>query len=289
MGSFATGYKWLVAKLKERKQREFSNWVSSILPVPSLGGDHLGLLGWYNNPVQERPKLPLWFTPGIVLNIVLWLVGLALQIGGWTSHTIAYIIFGIAFVLTIAYVVYWLRHRNQMAAMPTKKCDIQIVYDDSNLAYRGIEGDEETFNVGLRIKTDSPVDNPVVFPTKLQRLSERGAHQMIPIRRLPLTPVGKSHSIGPGLSSLYFRVFKHRLSVQTIEFCYDGLPSKSQPFPSGTYVLTLKAEANPNSWGLGALYIVMDDDGNLSLKPWWEKEFYLPELIIEQKDLRENS
>jgi hypothetical protein len=58
-----------------------------------------------------------WLSPNTVGNGILWLVGAALQIGDWTSPTVAYVLFGIAFVWLIITVIYWLRNKDRYEAM----------------------------------------------------------------------------------------------------------------------------------------------------------------------------
>jgi hypothetical protein len=48
-----------------------------------------------------------WLSPNIVLNGILWLVALAVQIGGGVSHTVAYVLFGIAFIWSLCTLAYW--------------------------------------------------------------------------------------------------------------------------------------------------------------------------------------
>jgi hypothetical protein len=61
-----------------------------------------------------------WFSPNVVGNGILWLIGGALQIGGWVSPPIAYTLFAAAFVWTISSVIYWRNHKKievQLAAL----------------------------------------------------------------------------------------------------------------------------------------------------------------------------
>lgn len=53
------------------------------------------------------------FNPIIVGNGILWIVGIAMQIGGWVNHTIALILLVIAFLWSIIYLVYWLKNRHK--------------------------------------------------------------------------------------------------------------------------------------------------------------------------------
>ena len=58
-----------------------------------------------------------WFSPNVVGNGILWLVGGALQIGGWVSPPIAYAFLSAAFVWTICSVIYWRSHRRDEAQL----------------------------------------------------------------------------------------------------------------------------------------------------------------------------
>jgi hypothetical protein len=53
-----------------------------------------------------RPRPFVWET-------ILFFVGLALQIGGWVSHTIAYIFFGIAFALLVYDIISQIKTRGE--------------------------------------------------------------------------------------------------------------------------------------------------------------------------------
>ncbi len=53
----------------------------------------------------------IWFSPNIVLNGLFWIVGLAMQIGGWVSQPIAYVLLGIALLWSMLTVVYWRRNK----------------------------------------------------------------------------------------------------------------------------------------------------------------------------------
>ena len=46
-------------------------------------------------------------------NGILWLVGLTMQIGGWVSHIIAYVLLGIAFVWSLCACVYWWKNKGK--------------------------------------------------------------------------------------------------------------------------------------------------------------------------------
>ncbi len=51
------------------------------------------------------------FNPSIFFNGVLWIVGLAMQLGGWGSHTIAYGLLITALVWSVGTLIYWLLKR----------------------------------------------------------------------------------------------------------------------------------------------------------------------------------
>lgn len=66
-----------------------------------------------------------WFSPNIFANGFLWLVGLAMQIGGWVSHLVAYILLGIALIWSICIFIYWITNKDKIA----KKYDEKAYYD----------------------------------------------------------------------------------------------------------------------------------------------------------------
>jgi hypothetical protein len=55
-----------------------------------------------------------WFKPSVVANGVLWLVGFAMEIGGWVSHTVAYALLAIALIWSVATIIYWRKKRKGM-------------------------------------------------------------------------------------------------------------------------------------------------------------------------------
>src|SRR4030042_2720920 len=54
-----------------------------------------------------------WFNPNTFLNGLLWLVGLAMQIGGWVSPPVAYGLLGAAFIWSLCTFIYWLNTRGK--------------------------------------------------------------------------------------------------------------------------------------------------------------------------------
>lgn len=54
------------------------------------------------------------FSPSILANGLLWLVGAAMQIGGWTNQVAAITILVIASVWTVAAIIYWLVGRKRL-------------------------------------------------------------------------------------------------------------------------------------------------------------------------------
>jgi hypothetical protein len=68
----------------------------------------------------------LWFNSIIVSNGILWLVALAMQIGGWVSQCIASILLGIALLWTLAFVLYRLKRRKNVKEASNKKVTIEV-------------------------------------------------------------------------------------------------------------------------------------------------------------------
>lgn len=63
-----------------------------------------------------------WLSPTIGGNVLLWLVGAAMQLGGWVSHSIAISLLALAFLWSIAFLIYWLRNRHhERQTQPNKK------------------------------------------------------------------------------------------------------------------------------------------------------------------------
>jgi hypothetical protein len=55
-----------------------------------------------------------WLSPNITINGLLWLVGIAMEIGDWTSHFIAYILLGIALLWSICTLIYWSLNKDKI-------------------------------------------------------------------------------------------------------------------------------------------------------------------------------
>lgn len=68
----------------------------------------------------------IWFNPNIGGNGVLWIVGAALQIGGWVNQKIAISLLVIAFIWSIATLVYWLKFRYKKTDKPKLKVEKSV-------------------------------------------------------------------------------------------------------------------------------------------------------------------
>jgi hypothetical protein len=75
-----------------------------------------------------------WHSPNNIANGLLWLVGLAVQIGGWANQTIAFTLLGIALLWTLASVIYWLVKRTHKGNKNNKVVLLKITdtYEDNN-------------------------------------------------------------------------------------------------------------------------------------------------------------
>jgi hypothetical protein len=58
-----------------------------------------------------------WLSPKTVGFAIPLLVGVALEIGGWVSHAIAYTLFACSFVWLMLALIYWRKHRNDEARL----------------------------------------------------------------------------------------------------------------------------------------------------------------------------
>ena len=54
-----------------------------------------------------------WFSPGIVGPAIIFLLGIAVEIGGWVNHIVAYVLFGIAGVWALCTFAYWQRSKGR--------------------------------------------------------------------------------------------------------------------------------------------------------------------------------
>jgi len=54
-----------------------------------------------------------WFSPGIVGPAIIFLLGVAVEIGGWVNPIVAYVLFGIAGVWALCTLVYWQRSKGR--------------------------------------------------------------------------------------------------------------------------------------------------------------------------------
>jgi hypothetical protein len=67
-----------------------------------------------------------WFNSSIAINGLLWLVGAALQMGGWVNQYVAIAILCVAGLWTVAS-VYWLRKRRGLRGMEEEKEELTII------------------------------------------------------------------------------------------------------------------------------------------------------------------
>jgi hypothetical protein len=66
------------------------------------------------------------FSPSILGNGLLWLVGVAMEIGGWTNRALAIVILIIASIWTVAVIIYWLLGRKRLR--PSQE---RLIFGDS--------------------------------------------------------------------------------------------------------------------------------------------------------------
>ena len=60
-----------------------------------------------------------WLKPSIVGNGILWVLGAAMQIGGWINQTVAIMLLVIAFLWSSASLTYWLKNRRKQTGLET--------------------------------------------------------------------------------------------------------------------------------------------------------------------------
>ncbi len=70
-----------------------------------------------------------WFNYNIAINVLLWLVGSALQIGGWVNQYVAITLLCLALLWTLASILYWLRKRRGVRDMQDNKEELTIIKD----------------------------------------------------------------------------------------------------------------------------------------------------------------
>ena len=68
----------------------------------------------------------VWPSPNIVGNGVLWLVGVAVQIMGWINPLMGYVLLGMAFIWSVSSVIYWHKHRSEIANKHITKKSLEV-------------------------------------------------------------------------------------------------------------------------------------------------------------------
>jgi hypothetical protein len=94
-----------------------------------------------------------WFNLNIAINGSLWLVGAALQIGGWVNRYIAIALLCVAFLWTIFFVFYLLR--KGVRNVDEEKEDVTII-KDTKVRLDAKNTDKAT---GMEVNTPAELDN----------------------------------------------------------------------------------------------------------------------------------
>jgi hypothetical protein len=94
-----------------------------------------------------------WFKPSIAINGLLWIVGLALQIGGWVNQYVAIALLCVAFLGTVATVLYWLR--KGVRNVDEKKEYVTII-KDAKVRLDAKNADKAT---GMEVNTPAELNN----------------------------------------------------------------------------------------------------------------------------------
>lgn len=100
-----------------------------------------------------------WFTPSIVTNTILWLVAVALQIGGWANQGVAIALLSVAFLWSIFFALYWwLDKRKGGVTMPDegKEQEELTVIKDTKVKLDAKNVDKAT---GMEVTTPTELNN----------------------------------------------------------------------------------------------------------------------------------
>jgi hypothetical protein len=66
------------------------------------------------------------FYPNIAANGIIWLLGIAMQLGGWINRSIAWMLIAIAAFWTIATAIYYVKHRRKASTNITGRVGIRM-------------------------------------------------------------------------------------------------------------------------------------------------------------------
>jgi hypothetical protein len=75
----------------------------------------------------------IWFSRNIVCNGILWIVGIAVQIGGWTNSGIAIFLLTIALIWTVVTIIYMKFHKTNLDKVKENPLHTKYVESENNV------------------------------------------------------------------------------------------------------------------------------------------------------------
>lgn len=174
----------------------------------------------------------------------------------------------VAIVLLISVIILVLRGASQYKKHMESKDNIRLVYNERYLPCRELSFDEEIIRVGIRTIGIEPVENLIVLPDALERITGRLRYKRIPILQIPLKPmIGKIDRIARGYTPAYYvDVLKHRIGTGQVELCYDNYPSPQISLKASKYELCLIARGTPSESHIRIMTISLDRNYKLGVE-----------------------
>jgi hypothetical protein len=106
------------------------------------------------------------FNPNIIGNGILWILGAAMQIGGWVSQSIAITLLVIAFIWSIAYLTYWLKRRHNKKFIKNEDIKIPVLKIGAKVESINTAGYYDRVDGGYPEGDKLVIINIVLTPTK---------------------------------------------------------------------------------------------------------------------------
>jgi hypothetical protein len=143
---------------------------------------------------------------------------------------------------------------------------INLAFSETRPDYKQINGDEETYVVGVSAR-GGKIEDPEVFVHSLfENKPTPRIGIYIPRRRLTPTPSSMA-IINAGITPTYFvNVFKHKAKQKEIKFCHLNYATEPISLTYGEWQLILRARgSNSTNEGHIRLLLRLDEQGNLDV------------------------
>lgn len=174
-------------------------------------------------------------------------------------------------LLLVGIILRVLHTANHYKRLSEVKDKIGIVYNEKYYpACRQERGKEEVIRVGIRVIGKVAVENLEVFPSHLELISKI-KNKRRKINRFALSPMHPdmlSRPVNPGtIPTCFVDLLRHKLGTRKVAFCYRDYPNEYLSLSVGKYELNISARGRSNQHGFKTLFISLDTQNVLTVKP----------------------